>query len=165
MRKCFLLLACLLVSSPSHAEVVSVEVASRQPWVGGQSFGRVGAYEVLSGTVHYAIDPRSASARDVIDIRSAPTNARGLVEYSGPFVIIRPVDAARGNHTTLVEVANRGRTEMDGLFCETEDGLDLMAPGEALFLITWHRLDSGEWRATRIFSYGHHPAGKRDGGN
>lgn len=32
--------------------------------------------------------------------------------------------------------------------------------GEAMFLIAWHRLDSGEWRATRIFSYGHHPAGK-----
>lgn len=29
--------------------------------------------------------------------------------------------------------------------------------GEALFLITWHRLDSGEWQATRIFSYGHRP--------
>ncbi|HVI58547.1 MAG TPA: alpha/beta hydrolase domain-containing protein [Luteimonas sp.] len=109
---------------------MSVEVTSRQPWVGGQSFGRVGPYEVLSGTVHYAIDPRSASARDVVDIRFAPTNARGLVEYTGPFVIIRPVDAARGNHTTLVEVANRGRTEMDGLFFETEDGLDLMAPGK-----------------------------------
>jgi hypothetical protein len=43
-------------------------------------------------------------------------------------VIIRPVDASRGNHATLVEAANRGRTEMDGLFFETEDGLDLMSP-------------------------------------
>ncbi|MDN5780404.1 MAG: hypothetical protein L0H23_00025 [Luteimonas sp.] len=128
MRNYFLLLACLLASSLAHAEVVSVEVTSRQPWVGGQSFGQVGAYEVLRGTVHYAIDPRSKSARDVVDIGFAPVNAHGLVEYSGPFVIIRPVDAARGNHTTLIEVANRGRTEMDGLFFETEDGLDLMAP-------------------------------------
>ncbi|MGC1550781.1 MAG: alpha/beta hydrolase domain-containing protein, partial [Rhodanobacter sp.] len=79
-------------------------------------------------TVHYAIDPRGAAARDIADIRFAPTNARGLVEYSGPFVIIRPVDAARGNHTTLIEVADRGRTEMDGLFFETENGLDLMSP-------------------------------------
>ncbi|KRE96769.1 hypothetical protein ASG87_15715 [Frateuria sp. Soil773] len=128
MRKYVLPLACLLASSLSHAEVTSVEVTSRQPWVGGQSFGQVGAYEVLRGTVHYAIDPRRASARDVADIRFAPRDARGLVEYSGPFVIIRPVDAARGNHTTLIEVANRGRTEMDGVFFETEDGLDLMAP-------------------------------------
>ena len=130
MRKCFLLLACLLASSLSHAEVTSVEVTSRQPWVGGQSFGQVGAYEVLRGTVHYAIDPHSAAAREVVDIRFAPVDARGLVEYSGPFVIIRPVDAARGNHTTLIEVANRGRTEMDGVFFETEDGLDLMSPGK-----------------------------------
>jgi hypothetical protein len=130
MSKYFLLLACFLASPLLHAEVTSVEVTSRQPWVSGQSFGQVGAYEVLRGTVHYAIDPRSASARDVADIRFAPVDARGLVEYSGPFVIIRPVDAARGNHTTLIEVANRGRTEMDGAFFETEDGLDLMSPDE-----------------------------------
>jgi len=74
------------------------------------------------------MDPRSKAARDVADIRFAPVDARGLVEYSGPFVMIRPVDAARGNHTTLIEVANRGRTDMDGVFFETEDGLDLMSP-------------------------------------
>jgi hypothetical protein len=50
------------------------------------------------------------------------------VEYSGPFLLIRPVDAARGNHATLIEVANKGRTEMDGIFFETEEGLDLMSP-------------------------------------
>jgi hypothetical protein len=52
----------------------------------------------------------------------------GLVEYSGPFIIIRPVDATRGNLATLMEAANRGRTEMDGSSFETEDGLDLMSP-------------------------------------
>lgn len=128
MRNYVLILACLLTSPLCQAEVISVEVASRQPWVGGRSFGHVGAYEVLRGTVHYAIDPRSRSARDIVDIRFAPRDARGLVEYAGPFVLIRPVDPTHGNHTTLVEVANRGRTEMDGLFFETANGLDLMAP-------------------------------------
>ena len=128
MLKYLALLACLLTSALAHAEVVSVEITSRQPWAGGQAFGQIGTYEVLRGTVHYAIDPRSTSARDIADIGFSPVNARGLVEYSGPFVMIRPVDAARGNHTTLVEVANRGRTDMDGVFFETEDGLDLMAP-------------------------------------
>ena len=129
MLKPLALLVCLLAPTLSHAEVVSVEVTSRQPWIAGQAFGKVGSYEVLRGTVHYAIDPRSKAARDVVDIRFAPVNAHGLVEYSGPFVMIRPVDAARGNHTTLIEVANRGRADMDGVFFETEDGLDLMAPG------------------------------------
>lgn len=122
------LLVCVLAAPLAHAEVLSVDVTSRQPWVGGKAFGQVGAYEVLRGTVHYAIDPRSVSARDIADIRHAPRDSHGLVEYSGPFVIIRPVDAARGNHATLIEVANRGRTEMDGSFFETEDGLDLMSP-------------------------------------
>lgn len=128
MLKTLALLTCLLASTMSHAEVVSVEVTSRQPWVDGQAFGKIGAYEVLRGTVHYAINPRSTSASNVTDIRHAPVNAQGLVEYSGPFLIIRPVDAARGNHTTLIEVANRGKTQMDGMFFETEEGLDLMSP-------------------------------------
>lgn len=128
MLKYIALFVCAITSLTANAEVVSVDVTSRKPWVGGRNFGQVGAYEVLRGTVHYAMDPKSSSARDVTDIRYAPRNAHGLVEYSGPFVIIRPVDASRGNHTTLVEAANRGRTEMDGLFFETEDGLDLMSP-------------------------------------
>jgi len=127
MLRRFALLTCLVASASAHAEVISVEVTSRQPWVAGQAFGGAGAYEVLRGTVRYAIDPRSASARDVTDIRHAPLNARGLVEYAGPFMIIRPVDATRGNHTTLVEVANRGRTQMHGMFFETKDRFDLMS--------------------------------------
>lgn len=131
MSKFIALLACALACPLLHAEVVSVDVTERQPWVAGRAFGQVGAYEVLRGTVHYAIDPRSVAARDVADIRLAPVNARGLVEYSGPFLIIRPVDPARGNHVTLVEVANRGSTQMDGLFFKSEgDRLALMAPGK-----------------------------------
>ncbi|MGH8026126.1 MAG: hypothetical protein ACREO0_05285, partial [Pseudoxanthomonas sp.] len=154
------LLSCIALSPLAHAEVVTVDVVSRQPWAGGKAFGEAGAYEVLRGTVHYAIDPHSAAARDVADIRYAPTNARGLVEYSGPFVVIRPVDAARANHTTLIEVANRGRTGMDGLFFETEGGLDLSAPeaverltdptffhlGYSLAWVGWEaRLDPGKF--------------------
>lgn len=127
--RCVALLVCVGTCSSAAAEVVSVEVSNRQPWLGGQAFGDVGAYEVLRGTVHYAVNPRSAAAKGIADIRYAPTNSRGLVEYSGPFVLIRPVDSARGNHVTLIEAANRGRTEMDGLFFETEDGFDLSAPG------------------------------------
>ncbi len=126
--KCAALLICVGTCTSAAAEVVSIDVSSRQPWLGGQAFGDIGAYEVLRGTVHYAVDPRSASARGITDIRHAPTNNRGQVEYSGPFVLIRPVDGARGNQVTLVEAANRGRTQMDGLFFETEDGLDLSAP-------------------------------------
>lgn len=121
------LLACLATSAWAHAEVISVEVTDRQPWANGQAFGEVGAYEVLRGTVHYAINPRSAAAQNVTDIRHAPVNTRGLVEYSGPFVIVRPVDATRGNHTTLVEVANRGMTQMNGIFFNTKDPFNLMS--------------------------------------
>ena len=128
MKRRILGLCLLLASSVCTAEVVRVDVADRQPWAGGQAFGQVGAYEMIRGTVHYEIDPRSASARDVTDIRFAPVNQRGRVEYSGPFVIVRPVDAARGNHATLVEVVNRGKTQMNKVLFETDGPFDLAAP-------------------------------------
>jgi len=79
MLRFFALLTCFAASAWAHAEVTSIEVTNRQPWVGGQAFGEAGAYEVLRGTVRYAIDPRSAQAQDVTDIRHAPVNALGLV--------------------------------------------------------------------------------------
>jgi hypothetical protein len=51
MRKSFLLLAGLLAFSPSHAEVTSVEVTSRQPWVGGQSFDGDKGTEVIKSAI------------------------------------------------------------------------------------------------------------------
>ena len=38
----------------------------------------------------------------------APRTADGLVEFSAPFVIIKPVDMARGNQKVLYGVNNRG---------------------------------------------------------
>jgi hypothetical protein len=44
-------LAGLLAFSPSHAEVTSVEVTSRQPWVGGQSFDGDKGTEVIKSAI------------------------------------------------------------------------------------------------------------------
>ena len=36
---------------------VRLEIAAREPFAGGVSFGNTGAYERLRGEAHYAIDP------------------------------------------------------------------------------------------------------------
>lgn len=128
MLKTALLGLALVTPTICQADVIGVEITVRQPWAGNRPFGKVGAYEVIRGRIRYAIDPRSKAARAVVDLRRAPVNAHGLVEYSGPFVMIRPIDPALSNHTLLVEAANRGRTQMEGIFFESEDGLDLMSP-------------------------------------
>ncbi|HEY0324598.1 MAG TPA: alpha/beta hydrolase domain-containing protein [Allosphingosinicella sp.] len=112
-----LLAACTVTQAA--AEVVSVEVREQRPWIAGRAFG-AGEYELLSGVVHYEIDPSARSSRDIADIRLAPRNARGRVEFRGPFLILRPRDPQRANGTTLFEVANRGITQGQGLLFEAD---------------------------------------------
>jgi len=56
----------------------------------------------------------------IVDLDNAPRNARGRVEFSTPFFILKPVDLARGNGKVYYTVNNRGndallnaRTPMD----------------------------------------------------
>ena len=79
--------------------VTKMEIASRQAFDGGRSFGDVGPYEQLDGTVHFAVDPANNANETVTDIGLAPRNADGLVEFSSDFRLLRPVDTACGNGT------------------------------------------------------------------
>ena len=99
--------ALAMVSGAARAEVVRVEVSAQKDWAGGQAFS-TGLYEIVSGTVWYEIDASAPEARDIADIRLAPRNARGKVEYHGPFLILRPKAAGSANGTMIFEVANRG---------------------------------------------------------
>ena len=121
----FIALAVVVAGGEAAAEVVAVEVQERRPWMAGRSFA-VGEYELISGLVRYEVDPRASSSRDISDIRLAPRNARGRVEFQGPFLLLRPMNPARANGTTILEVANRGLTQMQGLLTET-DSFSLVA--------------------------------------
>jgi hypothetical protein len=106
----FLAAACL--SPPAAAGVERVEIASRQAFAAGAEFGRVGAYEKLRGRAFFALDPNAAANAPIADLKLAPRNGRGLVEFSAEFLVLRPMDAARGNGTLLYEVNNRGNIAM-----------------------------------------------------
>ena len=85
-----------------------LEILSKTPFAPGTEFGQVGAYEKLRGRAWFALDPDAASNAAIADLKLAPRNNRGLVIFNAEFLVLRPVDAARGNGTLLYEVNNRG---------------------------------------------------------
>jgi hypothetical protein len=91
-----------------EARVVRFVVEQRTPFAGGVEWGNSGAYERLAGTAYLEVDPADPLNSVIVDIENAPRNARGRVEFSTPFFILKPVDAARGNHKIYYTANNRG---------------------------------------------------------
>lgn len=116
MRRGWLTAAMLVCTATAQAEVVRVEVRSRTPFAEGRTFGDVGAYEKITGVVHYALDPKHPANRAVVDLDLAPVNAEGRVECSADFQILAPKDEGRGNGTLFYDVNNRGNKLAIGMF-------------------------------------------------
>src|SRR5262245_1787437 len=120
-----------LFALPCSAEVVRIEVQSRTDVLAGKSFGNAGAYEKLAGKIYFVADPRNSANRIIADIDKAPKNARGKVEFSSDFYMIKPKDLSRGNGTLLYEVSNRGNKGMLGFFNLASGGsLDPQTAGD-----------------------------------
>lgn len=113
-------LGLTVIAADASAEVVRIEVREQRDWAGEQVLG-AGTYESVSGTVWYEIDANGPEARDITDIKLAPRNVRGKVEYHGPFLILRPKDRIKQASATLLEVANRGRDQSNGIIFNVEE--------------------------------------------
>ena len=109
------LLFCLLASSAA-ADVVRVEVTSRGPFEKGRSFGRSGPYEQIAGKIYLEVDPKDPANERVTDLKLAPTNERGKVEFWTEFFLLKPVDPAQGNGRIFYDVNNRGNKLILGAF-------------------------------------------------
>src|SRR5438552_2641480 len=97
------------IGSPTEARITDIVISSVQsPAFGGASFGNVGKYEQLDGMAFGELDPNGSLNEIITDIKLAPHNARGMVEYSMTISILKPIDMSRGNHTLLYDVVNRG---------------------------------------------------------
>jgi hypothetical protein len=108
MRIAALLCSCLLLAAPASAEVLRVVVDSRADVLAGKAFGKTGPYEKLWGTISFGVDPKNPANQAITDLKYAPVNAQGKVEFSANFLLIRPKDMQRGNGTVLLDLANRG---------------------------------------------------------
>ena len=96
------------LSHPAEARVVRLVVEKTTPFDGGRSFGAVGPFERLDGRVYFEVDAKDPLNKVIVNIDRAPRNAKGLVEFSAPFFIVKPKDIARGNHKIYYGVNNRG---------------------------------------------------------
>ena len=101
-------LALAFLAATAHAKVTRLEITTRSDVAGGKSFGSAGPYEKIAGKLYFEVDPRAARNRQIVDLDRAPRNARGAVEFSADFFILKPKELSRANGAALVEIPNRG---------------------------------------------------------
>ncbi|MFP6680191.1 MAG: alpha/beta hydrolase domain-containing protein [Dehalococcoidia bacterium] len=88
--------------------VTGFEINLRRLVADGKEFGDVGPYEEIKGTVKFAVNPEHPANERITDVKLAPRNADGLVEFESDLSIVAPVDPSRGNRRMLLDVVNRG---------------------------------------------------------
>ena len=108
-------LLLILGVSLAEARVVRFVIEQRRVFAEGTEFGEVGQYERLDGTVYMEVDPDDPLNAVLVNLDRAPRNARGLVEFSTTFFILKPVDIARGNGKIFYGINNRGNKLESGL--------------------------------------------------
>ncbi|GAB3888800.1 alpha/beta hydrolase domain-containing protein [Spirosoma agri] len=119
-----LLFFSLVTTSLTQARIIRIDITSVQsPTFDGKVFGRVGAYEKLRGRAYGELDPNSPQNAVITDIRLAPRNAKGMVEYAMDIYILKPINLATGNHKLVLEINNRGGKLIGG-FNQSSGGND-----------------------------------------
>ena len=120
---------CLL--STAQARIVRIEITNRQsPTFEGKVFGQIGAYEKLRGKAYGELDPNSPQNALITDLKLAPRNAKGRVEYVMDIYILKPIELSRGNHKLFLEVNNRGG-KLFGGFNKSSGGNDPTTAADA----------------------------------
>ena len=138
--------------------ITHLEVSSRTPLVGGATFGDTGAYERIEGVAHGLLDPAHPGNRGIALLDQAPSDANGRVAFRSGFVLLRPVDPAKGNGRLLYEVNNRGRIMLFANLCagkpgnqpETAADLGNALPLRRGFSLLWTGWDAGAPKTTGL---------------
>ena len=101
--------ALLAWARPVQARVKKIVIDTKVvPAFDGATFGDPGQYETLAGRVFGEIDPNDPHNAIITDIRLAPKNANGKVEYIASFFLVKPVDMSKSSHLMWQDVPNRG---------------------------------------------------------
>ena len=108
--------------------VVRIDITGRELLAGGEAFDRVGPYEYLQGTAHFAVDPAHPRNTVITDLELAARQADGTVAFAADFAMLRPADAGRGNRRMFLDVLNRGRKTVMPRFNDAPDIVDHALP-------------------------------------
>jgi hypothetical protein len=142
-----LILLPLTAFGASNAGYVDrLEILSTYDAYGGTSFGNVGPYQVIVGVVHGKIDPNHPANAGIVDLKLAPRDANGLVDYSEDFVILRPKSAASAKRVLFYDVVNRGNKVAIGTFNGGSGNVATGQPGNALLLRLGYTIVWSGWQ-------------------
>lgn len=93
-------------SAAPTTPALKLSVTATEDFAG--SYGSVGAYERLTGTISGEVDPKDPKNAVIQDLALAPTNARGMVEYQADFVMLKPKDMSKASGVLRYDAPNRG---------------------------------------------------------
>src|SRR3984893_10917193 len=97
----------LAMAATAQARVTRITVEKKvSPAFDGATFGGAGQYETLAGKAFGELDPSDPRNAVIQDIKLAPRNARGMVEYTATFQIVKPSDMAKASHLMWHDVPN-----------------------------------------------------------
>jgi hypothetical protein len=99
------------VSAPSvttGAPKQFLNITSTQDFTPGTSYGAVGAYEQVTGTIKGEVDPKDPKNAIIQDLALAAVNANGMVEYTADFVMLKPKDMSKASGVLRYDAPNRG---------------------------------------------------------
>lgn len=102
------------VSLCAGAAVTKIQVLEQSDVLEGRPFGKAGPYERIISKAHFAVDPTLPGNQQIRDLRLAPKNAQGMVEFTADLYVLKP--KGKGNGVLLYEVSNRGGKGMLGTF-------------------------------------------------
>src|SRR5258707_6327046 len=122
----------LLALAPSlcEARVARLRIERREVVLNGRAFGAAGPYEKLVGKVDFGVDPNLPRNGAIVDLPLGPRNARGEVEATADFYMLKPVDPRRGNGRLFYEVGNRGGKAMLSTFQKATGSADPTSDAE-----------------------------------
>jgi Alpha/beta hydrolase domain len=134
---------------PASARVTQIHITTTEaPTFGGTSFGSVGQYESIGGTITGEVDPNDPQNAVIVDLNRAPKNSNGTVSYTATFQILRPLDLKKGNHRVVFELPNRGRTNVLGIFNDSTTANTPTSsgdPGNAFLMNQGYTIVEGAW--------------------
>ncbi len=131
---------------PSDVGITRLVITNRRIAFGGATFGGAGSYEILTGIAYGELDPHAPANLGIVNVHRAPLNAKGHVEYSVEFMILKPVDAKKGNGRLIYDFVNRGRNTILRLD-EAGDSFTAHDAGNGFLLNRGYTLAWSGWQA------------------
>jgi len=126
--------SALVTASAAQARITKITILNRGVAFGGFSFPLVGQYEFITGIAAGEVNPLNPQNAFITDIKLAPINGNGNVEYQHNFYILKPLDLSHGNHKMMYEPPNRGNKTYQTLNNTPTGGNDPQALNDSAVL-------------------------------